>query len=114
MPPLWFIADEPGEADPIEEEPLIPGCMAGEPDVVDPEPVAVGRSVGAEGAGEFCAKAGAAAKTVTARQTAICFFSIGYSPDCPLNRDMRLNAHKQNAATMPGVPKTQDFKNIIR
>jgi hypothetical protein len=62
----------------VVEEPEAPGCMAGEPDVVVPVPDAAGRSVGAEGVVEVCAKAGAAAKAVTTRQAAICFFSIAY------------------------------------
>jgi hypothetical protein len=37
-----------------------PGCMAGEPEVVDPEPVAVGRSVG--GVVAVCARAGIATR----------------------------------------------------
>jgi len=65
----WFIVDE---------EPEEPGCMAGEPVLVVPEPEAAGRSVGADGVVEVCAKAGAAAKAVTTRQAAICFFSIAY------------------------------------
>jgi hypothetical protein len=69
MPPLWLM---------VVEEPEAPGCMAGEPDVVVPVPDAAGRSVGAEGVVEVCAKAGAAAKAVTTRQAAICFFSIAY------------------------------------
>ncbi|MEZ0171812.1 hypothetical protein [Microvirga sp. TS319] len=57
--PLWFIADELAEGAAAEglvaeggtadEEPVAPGCIAGEPDVAEPEPVAAGRSVGAEG-----------------------------------------------------------------
>jgi hypothetical protein len=62
---------------PAEDEPEAPGCMAGEPVVVEPEPEAAGRSVGADG-DEVCARAGAAAKAVTTRQAAICFFSIAY------------------------------------
>jgi len=56
MPPLWFIVDEPvaGElvaGELMDEEPDAPGCIAGDPEVVEPEPEAAGRSVGAEGAG---------------------------------------------------------------
>ncbi|HEX2724472.1 MAG TPA: hypothetical protein VHN20_01490 [Beijerinckiaceae bacterium] len=53
-----------------------PGSIAGEPDVVECVPVAVGRSVA--GAPD-CAKAGIAAAVAT-RQAAICFFSIVISP----------------------------------
>jgi hypothetical protein len=52
--------------------------MADEPVVVEPEPEAAGRSVEPEGVVEVCARAGAAAKAVTTRQAAICFFSIAY------------------------------------
>jgi hypothetical protein len=63
----------------VDEEPEAPGCMAGEPVEVVPVPEAAGRSVGAEGlVVEVCARAGAAAKAVTTRQAAICFFSIAY------------------------------------
>jgi hypothetical protein len=62
----------------VDEEPEAPGCMAGEPVEVVPVPDAAGRSVGAEGVVEVCARAGAAAKAVTTRQAAICFFSIAY------------------------------------
>ena len=45
------IADEPVAGELMDEEPDAPGCIAGEPEVVEPEPEAAGRSVGAEGAG---------------------------------------------------------------
>jgi hypothetical protein len=67
--PLWFIVAEP---------PAAPGCIAEEPVAVEPEPEAAGRSVEPEGVVEVCARAGAAAKAVTTRQAAICFFSIAY------------------------------------
>src|SRR5688500_16547296 len=53
-----------------------PGCMAGEPEVVDPEPVAVGRSVGGVA---VCARAGAATRAEAKRQAAICVLSIEIS-----------------------------------
>jgi len=59
----------------VDEPPEL-GCMAGEPVLVVPEPEAAGRSVGADGDVEVCARAGAAAKAVATRQAAICFFSI--------------------------------------
>ncbi|MBB4041485.1 hypothetical protein GGR34_003162 [Microvirga flocculans] len=73
MAPLWLMVAEGWFVD--EDKPDMPGCMAGEPVAVEPEPVAAGRSVGAV-EDEVCAKAGAAAKAVTTRQAAICFFSI--------------------------------------
>jgi hypothetical protein len=80
-------ADICGELVPAAGEPLIvegpveaaPGCIADEPDVVEPEPVAIGRSVPADGGGGFCAKAGAATKAVAKRQPAICFISMVFS-----------------------------------
>jgi hypothetical protein len=74
--------DEPvAGIDPAPEEPDMvlepPGTMAGEPESVDPEPVAVGRSD--EGAVVDCAKAGAAS-AVAKRQATICFFSMSHSP----------------------------------
>lgn len=74
--------DEPDEAlepEPVGELELAPGCMAGDPDVVEPEPVAAGRSVLPEGCVVDCAKAGAVARAVATRQAAICVFSIWIS-----------------------------------
>jgi len=87
MPPLWFIDEEFIDEEFIDEEFIdeeladgfaVPGCMAGEPVVVEPEPAAAGRSVDPDGAVGVCARAGAAAKAVAMRQAAICFFSIGF------------------------------------
>jgi len=64
--------------DPIEPPELAPGCIADEPDVVEPEPLAVGRSVPPDGAVD-CATAGAVARAVATRQAAICVFSIWIS-----------------------------------
>lgn len=96
MPPLWAIVedvpeDDPvvGEVEPMVDEPvelgaivepeLAPGCMAEDPVVAEPDPVAAGRSVGADGVVEVWANAGAAAKAVATRQAAMCFFSIVFS-----------------------------------
>jgi hypothetical protein len=54
-----------------------PGCMAGEPEVVDPEPVAAGRSVG--GVVAVCARAGTATRAEAKRQAAIWVLSIEIS-----------------------------------
>jgi hypothetical protein len=51
-----------------------PGCMAGDPDVVEPEPVAAGRSE--EGAEVPCAKADAVTRAVAIRQAVIWVLSI--------------------------------------
>jgi hypothetical protein len=64
--------------DPEPDVPMVelcpPGSIAGDPDVVDCEPEAVGRSV--EGAVVVdCAKAGAASAVAT-KHAAICFFSM--------------------------------------
>jgi hypothetical protein len=92
MLPPWavaegFVLDAPVFADefmldePVFEEEDAPGacigsagCMAEEPVVAEPEPVAVGRSV--EGVAEVWARAGAAAKAVATRHAAMCFFSM--------------------------------------
>jgi hypothetical protein len=58
---------------------LLPGCMAEDPEVVEPEPAAVGRSVPPDGAVVDWAKAGAVASAVATRQAAICVFSISFS-----------------------------------
>jgi hypothetical protein len=50
---------------------VVPGFIEGEPDTVEPEPWAVGRSP--------CARAGAAARAVTMRQAAMCFLSMSIS-----------------------------------
>ncbi|HEY8382857.1 MAG TPA: hypothetical protein VIL09_11980 [Microvirga sp.] len=85
VPPVELMDEEPvdpvdvpmlDEPAPMVEEPVAPGCMAGEPVDVEPEPVAVGRSVPADGAGGVWARTGAAANAVATRQAAICFFSI--------------------------------------
>jgi hypothetical protein len=62
--------------EPVPEPAPAPGCMADEPVVAEPEPVAVGRSVEPDGVVEVWASAGAAAKAVATRQAAMCFFSI--------------------------------------
>jgi hypothetical protein len=78
--PVEPIVEEPAAPGAmVDPDPVAPGCMAGEPEVVEPVPEATGRSVPAEGGGGFCAKAGAAAKAVATRQAAICFFSIEVS-----------------------------------
>jgi hypothetical protein len=53
------------------------GCIAEEPEVVEPEPVAAGRSVDPDGAGA-CATAGAAS-AAAARQAAMQVLNIGLS-----------------------------------
>jgi len=58
-----------------------PGCIAEDPVVVEPEPEAIGRSVGPDGDGVVWARAGAAAKAVATRQAAMCFFSMFISKD---------------------------------
>jgi hypothetical protein len=98
-PPVCAIDDpeepEAGEPDPLGiEEPLgalgpddppapmlglEPGCMAGEPEVADPEPDAVGRSVAPDGAVVDCANAGTAASAVATRQAAMWVFSMSIS-----------------------------------
>ena len=72
------VDDPDPDAPVIEPSLLAPGTIAGEPEVVDCEPVAVGRSD--EGAVVDCANAGAASAVAT-RHAAICFFSIGQSPN---------------------------------
>jgi hypothetical protein len=47
MPLLWFMVDDDWFI--VDEEPEEPGCMAGEPVLVVPEPEAAGRSVGGGG-----------------------------------------------------------------
>ena len=69
-----MVEDEEFIEDEEDELFMLPGCMAEEPDVGEPEPEAVGRSVPADGAG--WARAGAATNTVANRQAAMCFFSI--------------------------------------
>jgi hypothetical protein len=85
-PPL--VADICGAGAPVtgaglvaDEDPegavAAPGCMADEPVVVEPEPLATGRSVPPDGGGGVVwARAGAAAKAVATRQAAMCFFSM--------------------------------------
>jgi hypothetical protein len=89
VPEVEPIVDEPVADEPVADDPadpgamvvpvLAPGCMAEEPDVAEPDPVAAGRSVGADGVVDVCAIAGAAAKAVATRQAAMCFFSIVFS-----------------------------------
>jgi hypothetical protein len=57
--------------------PVPPGCMAGDPEVVEPEPVAAGRSD--EGAVVPCAKADAVTRAVAIRQAVMCVLSIDVS-----------------------------------
>jgi len=71
-------ADEPGLEDAPPPE-AAPGTIAGEPDVVEPDPLAVGRSVEPLGGVVTWAKAGAAANAVAIRHAAICFFSMVFS-----------------------------------
>src|SRR5215208_133305 len=58
----------------------VEGCIAEDPEVVEPEPVAAGRSVAPEGPGLAgavdWASAGAAASAVATRQAAMCDFNI--------------------------------------
>jgi hypothetical protein len=63
--------------------PLVPvplgvplGCMAGEPDVAAPEPVAVGRS---DDGAVVCASAGTATRAEASRHAVICVLSIDIS-----------------------------------
>src|SRR3954454_6373166 len=62
----------------------VEGCIAEDPEVVEPEPVAAGRSVAPEGPGlggaVDWASAGAAASAVATRQAAICNFNIDDLP----------------------------------
>lgn len=81
------------------------GCMAGEPDVVAPVPVAVGRSVPDDGGA--WAKAGAATKAVATRQAAMCFLSMKFSLEIGCLASAQ--AHRPNAAFaafVPGPPRT--------
>jgi hypothetical protein len=95
----WLIVDEPpDEAGFVPTVDPTPGCMAEEPEVVEPEPVAAGRSVPPDGAGLVWAKAGAAASAVATRQAAICDFNIDCLPE--LGRVVR--AHCVNA-TLSGT-----------
>jgi hypothetical protein len=69
---------EPALPPPIPDPPAVPpGCMAGDPEVVEPEPVAAGRSD--EGAVVPCAKADAVTRAVAMRQAVICVLSIDVS-----------------------------------
>src|SRR5688572_19827216 len=79
VPPGEPVAEPPLMPDPLvvplaPDPPASPGCMAGEPDVVEPEPVAVGRS--AEGTVVFCASAGAAIRADASRHAVICVLSM--------------------------------------
>jgi len=70
--PAVELPDDPGD-DPAEPDavPLVAGFMAGEPEVVDPDPVANGRSVEPDDV-EVWARAGAATSVVINKQAAIC------------------------------------------
>jgi hypothetical protein len=68
-------ADEPVDGATVAPE-LAPGCIADDPLVVEPDPDAVGLSVGPDGVVEVCARTGVAANAVATRHAAICFFSI--------------------------------------
>jgi hypothetical protein len=73
-----MVEDEPAE--PGCMLPAVPGCIAGEPIVAEPDPDATGRSVALEEVVlEVWARAGAATKAVATRHAAKCFFSIFYS-----------------------------------
>jgi hypothetical protein len=71
------LAEEPGAIVAPDPVPDPPGTMAGEPDVVDPEPVARGRS--ADGAVVACCAQAGAASAVATRQAAMCRFSMCFS-----------------------------------
>src|SRR3954470_24231530 len=66
----------------------VEGCIAEDPEVVEPEPVAAGRSVAPEGPGLAgavagavdWARAGAAASAIATRHAAICNFNIDDLP----------------------------------
>jgi len=64
------------DSDDAPDAPLVAGFMAGEPEVVDPDPVASGRSVEPDDV-EVWARAGVAASAVATRHAAICVFTIG-------------------------------------
>jgi len=91
LPPVMLDppADPPVVPDPL---PAPPGCMAGDPEVVDPEPVATGRSD--EGAVVVCAKAGTATRAVANKQAVIWVLSISLSPCC---RWMCMRSPRRNA-----------------
>jgi len=72
--PIVELPDDP-MADPADA-PLAAGFMAGEPEVVDPDPVASGRSVEPDDI-EVWARAGAVASAVAIRHAAMCVFTIG-------------------------------------
>jgi hypothetical protein len=95
---------EPGE--PVVRDPefaLGAGCIAGEPEVVDPEPEAVGRSVPADGGA--WAKAGAATKAVAMRQAAMCFLSIKISWRGCLASAQALRANAASRAFVPTLAR---------
>jgi hypothetical protein len=83
----------------------VEGCIAEDPEVVEPEPVAAGRSVAPEGpglaGGVDWARAGAAASAVATRQAAICNFNID---DLPAGRLARCEARGINATLFGIVP----------
>jgi hypothetical protein len=77
------------------------GCIAEEPEVVEPAPVAAGRSVAPDGPGGLVvdwAKAGAAASAVAKRQAAMWVFNIDVSRGC----GSRLLGARRVNASLPG------------
>jgi hypothetical protein len=105
--PVWLMLPDPPAAEPPDPAGLVPtvapvlGCIAEEPEVADPEPVAAGRSVAPDGAVPVCAKAGAAANAVATRQAAICDFNIDRSPG---GASRVVRAHRVNATRSGIVP----------
>jgi hypothetical protein len=79
VPAAPSLMPDPPAVPPVMPAPpaVPPGCMAGDPEVVDPEPVAVGRS--ADGSVVFCARAGAATRAEARRHAVICVLSIDLS-----------------------------------
>src|SRR5829696_3072003 len=74
LAPLPLMLD-PALLPPMLDPPAVPpGCIAGDPDVVEPEPVAVGRSE--DGAEVPCAKADAVRRAVAIRHAVIWVLSI--------------------------------------
>src|SRR3954466_15094608 len=85
----------------------VEGCIAEDPEVVEPEPVAAGRSVAPEGPGLAgavdWASAGAAASAVATRQAAMCNFNIDDLPEGA----SRVGARGVNATLSGIVPPAQ-------
>src|SRR5215213_5093020 len=100
--------------DPTAPVPAL-GCIADEPVFVDPEPVAVGRSVAADGGGAW-AKAGAAARAVATRQAAMCVFSMSFLlKDAFSNRKSPRGAHDDNVRLTPSFrPSLTDPRHALR